>query len=94
MGHPRLNITQEQLEHLLNLGFSGPSIAEIIGVSPVRRRVCEYGLSIRTLYSVITDQELDRLVSEIKKLWLPINERSLITSRASSETSMYQRITT
>ena len=69
VGRPKLNITQEQLEHLLVLGFSGPSIADLLGVSlsTVRRRMSEYRLSIRSLYSVISDQELDKIVSEVKK---------------------------
>ena len=68
VGRPRLHITQDQLEHLLSLGFSGPSIADVLGVSlsTVRRRMNDYGLSIRSLYSAVTDQDLDRIVSGIK----------------------------
>lgn len=69
VGRPRFNITQEQLEHLLSLGFSGPRIAEVLGVSlsTVRRRMNDYNLCIRSLYSVVTDEDLDRIVSDIKQ---------------------------
>ena len=69
IGRPKLNVTQEQLEHLLALGFSDPNIANVLGVSlsTVRRRMSEYGLSVRALYSVISDQDLDRVVAEIKE---------------------------
>ena len=68
-GRPRLDIKQEQLEYLLHLGFNCPKIAEMLGVSlsTVRRRMSEFGLSVTALYSTVTDQELDSLVSEIKE---------------------------
>ena len=57
VGRPKLNITHEQLEHLLAVGFSGPNVTDVLGVSlsTVRRRMSEYGLSVRALYSVISD---------------------------------------
>ena len=66
-GRPRLDIRREQLEYLLH--FTCPKIAEIIGVSlsTVRRRMTDYGLCVRALYSDVTDQEPDSLVSTIKK---------------------------
>ena len=68
-GRPKLDIKQEQLEHLLNMGFHCPKIAEVLGVSlsTVRRRMSEFGLSVTALYSSITDHELDVLVSQIKR---------------------------
>ena len=70
-GRPRLDVRKEQLEYLLDMGFSGPQIATTIGVSlsTVRRRMAEYGLSVSALYSDITDQELDSIVQEIKVLF-------------------------
>jgi hypothetical protein len=67
-GRPRLNITKEQIEYLLNLGFSCPKIADVIGVSlsTVRRRMTEHGLSVKALYSSISDQELDYIAGQIK----------------------------
>ena len=68
-GRPKLDIRPEQLEHLLHLGFNCPKIAVVLGVSlsTIRRRMSEFGLSVTALYSTITDEELDLLVSEIKK---------------------------
>ena len=68
-GRPRLEIKQQQLEYLLQLGFSCPKIAGVLGVSlsTIRRRMSEFGLSITSLYSDVTDQELDLLVSQIKE---------------------------
>ena len=71
VGRPRLDIPKEQLEYLLSMGFSGPQISTAIGVSlsTIRRRMTEYGLSIGSLYSDVTDEELDQVVSEIKVLF-------------------------
>ena len=70
-GRPRLDVRKEQLEYLLDMGFTGPQIATTIGVSlsTVRRRMTEYGLSIKALYSDITDHQLDSVVEEIKVLF-------------------------
>lgn len=67
-GRPKLEIRRDQLEYLLNIGFSCPKIAAIIGVSlsTIRRRMTEYDLSVTGLYSTITDDELDTIVREIK----------------------------
>ena len=68
-GRPRLDISREQLEYLLHLGFSCPQVALVMGVSlsTVRRRMSEYGLSITALYSTISDEELDMLIMQIKE---------------------------
>ena len=67
-GRPRLDIRQQQLEYLLHLGFTCPQIAMLMGVSlsTIRRRMSEYGLCVTALYSTITDQELDVLITQIK----------------------------
>jgi hypothetical protein len=66
---PKISISLEQLEHHLQIGFSCPKIADIFGVSvsTVRRRMAEYGFSISSLYSSITDEELDFLVAQIQR---------------------------
>ena len=67
-GRPRYNISQQQLEHLLNLNFDCPTIAKMLGVSlsTVRRRMAEYHLSVNSCYSTMNDDELDGIVREIK----------------------------
>ena len=67
-GRPRLDISNDQLQYLLELGFSCPQIANVLGVSlsTVRRRMTDYNLSVSAQYSQITDQELDAIVKDIK----------------------------
>ena len=67
-GRPKFDISEEQLQHLLQLQFTCPKIAYLLGVSlsTVRRRMTEYGLSVSALYSEISDVELDRLINEIR----------------------------
>ena len=71
VARPSLDIPKEQLEYLLAMGFSSPQISNAIGVSlsTVRRRMTRYGLTIGSLYSDVTDEELDSIVSEIKVLF-------------------------
>ena len=71
VGRPHLDVLKEELEYLLSMGFSGPQISTAIGVSlsTVRRRIAQYGLTVGDLYSDVTDQELDQIVSETKLLF-------------------------
>jgi len=69
VGRPRFEITREQMNFLVESGFTGPQIASIIGVSlsTVRRRMAYFGLSIGVQYTSVMDSELDDLVREIKQ---------------------------
>ena len=69
-GRPIFHIGKEQLEYFLQHGFTGPDIAAMLGVSlrTVRRRISNFGLSIRGLY--LSDVELDPLVTEICSAFL------------------------
>ncbi len=64
-GRPKFEITQQQLEYLLN--FSCREVSDNLGVSlrTIRRRMTEYGLSVSSLYSNLSDGDLDVLVSQI-----------------------------
>jgi transposase len=68
-GRPRLDIRQDQLEYFLELGFTCPRIASMLGVSlrTIRRWMSESGLSVRNLYSTISDEQLDILVRLIQQ---------------------------
>lgn len=68
VGRPGFDVSLQQLFFLVENGFSVPQISDMIGVSvrTVRRRVSEFGLSIRAQYSTITNDELDRLVREFQ----------------------------
>ena len=68
-GRPTLLISEEQLTFLVESNFTVPQIATVLGVSvrTVRRRMTDYGLSIRMQYAVLSDQELDGIVSAIQE---------------------------
>ena len=79
-GRPIFHIGKEQLEYFLQHGFTGPDIAAMLGVSlrTVRRRISNFGLSIRGLYSNLSDVELDPLVTEICSAFPDIGYRRLL----------------
>ena len=68
IGRPRFVIQEELLEQLLEMNFNCNVIAKLLGVSlrTVRRRMEEYGLSVRSRYSTISDENLDQLVMHLK----------------------------
>ena len=68
VGRPTFCIPRNQLAYLLENRFTCPRIADILGVSlrTVRRRMTEYNLSIHMLYTALTDDQLDGIVSEIQ----------------------------
>ena len=66
VGRPKFDIACDQLQHLLQNGFSVPDIANLLDVS-VRRRMTCFGLSVRETYSQISDDELEDLVREIQQ---------------------------
>ena len=66
-GRPKLNIRKEQLEYLLDLDFSVATIARLYNVSKrtMHRRMSEYGFSISSRYTEISDDDLDETVREV-----------------------------
>nr|XP_055057374.1 uncharacterized protein LOC129441711 isoform X2 [Misgurnus anguillicaudatus] len=67
-GRPKAVIGCEYLTSLLEMNLPVRCIASLLGVSErtVHRRLAEFNLSVRSLYSSLTDSELDTLVSSIK----------------------------
>ena len=67
-GRQRMAISPDYLCNLLELNLSVPCVAKLMGISrsTVYRRMAEYDLSIKALYSTLTDEELDQCVREIK----------------------------
>ena len=72
-GRPKFEISEEQLQYI---HFTCPKIASLLGVSlcTVRRRMTEYGLSVTSLYSDISENDIDEVVDQIRafvpQLWL------------------------
>lgn len=67
-GRPKAIIGREYLVSLLEMNLPVRCIASLLGESErtVHRRLAEFDLSVRSLYSSLTDNELDILVSNIK----------------------------
>ncbi|KAJ8270423.1 hypothetical protein GJAV_G00114410 [Gymnothorax javanicus] len=66
-GRPAVYIPWETLEGYLLQGFKVNEIAELFGLCPmtIHRRMRENGLRVSDMYSQMTDQELDEIISEI-----------------------------
>ena len=78
-GRPPFLIPRNQLAFLLETRFTVPQIAGILGVSvrTIRRRMSEYGLSVHSLYTQLSDQELDEIVSDIQTLFPTCGNRQM-----------------
>ena len=80
VGRPYFQIPREQLSYLIQNAFSVPQIADMLDVSirTVRRRMDEYGLSIRAQYCCLSDSELDGIVREIQSHFAMCANRQMI----------------
>lgn len=69
VGRPKFEVPWHQLEYLLKAGFSVPQIAHLIGVSisTVRRHMTCYDLSVRSMYTPLSDEQLDSLISDAQR---------------------------
>jgi len=70
-GRPKFIISEDKLSRLLDMNFDCPTITRLFGVSlrTVRRRMTEYGFSVKSTYSSISEQELDQLVLQFKQYY-------------------------
>ncbi|KAJ7380632.1 hypothetical protein OS493_006967 [Desmophyllum pertusum] len=68
LGRPRYFLSREQLEFLLSLGFNKTQLSVMLGMSTrtIQRQMAEYRLSSRN-YSDLSEEELDRMVTEIQQ---------------------------
>lgn len=66
-GRPRFNLPEDQLQFLLERGFTIPDISRMLSVSvrTIERRLHDFGLSAAQTYSHIDDESLDRITQEI-----------------------------
>ena len=78
-GRPRFDVPRNQLACLLEVRFTVPQIADILGVSvrTVRRRMAEYDLSVHILYSQLSDQQLDGIVREVQNQFPTCGNRQM-----------------
>ena len=67
VGRPRFEVSRAQLEYLLQNGFSGTQIAEMLAISlsTVRQRMRAFNLSVKDLYSSLSEEELDSTLQNI-----------------------------
>ncbi|KAK7880188.1 hypothetical protein WMY93_033145, partial [Mugilogobius chulae] len=68
-GRPRITISTDGLEQLLESGLPVTTISSLLGISrsTLFRRMADNNLSVSGMYSKCTDEELDDLVSRIKE---------------------------
>ncbi|XP_068742975.1 uncharacterized protein [Montipora capricornis] len=92
-GRPSFQIPQEMLEDLRGFGFSWQTIADILGVSrwTIYRRVQEYGLKSMTDFSLMSDGELDNIISEYMNQHGKTTGQSYITGYLRSKGLRVQR---
>lgn len=66
-GRQRMIVSSEHIQHLLEINLPASSIAKRLGISrsTLYRRMHEFSLSVRTLYSTLSDEELDQNVRQI-----------------------------
>ena len=67
-GRPKICLTPGMLNYFFSHGFSATTTAMLLQVSlsTVRRRMCDFGMRVRDRYSVISNQELDRIVTLVQ----------------------------
>ena len=83
VGRPKFEITREQINFLVENGFTGPQIASLIVVSlSTVRRMVYFGLSIGAQYSSIT-VNLQMCTCKWLLTVKPLSTRKLICSRCS-----------
>ena len=71
LGRPRMEISREQLEYLVENDISIPDIAQVLGVSvsTVKRRLREFGISSTERKTPISDTDLDAAVQGIQRMF-------------------------
>ncbi|KAJ8388901.1 hypothetical protein AAFF_G00126570 [Aldrovandia affinis] len=68
MGRPKLSVSKDHLQELIEMDLSVPCISKMLGVSvhTINRRIQVWGFNVRNTYSQLNDDELDNLVCTIK----------------------------
>ncbi|KAI2644132.1 Armadillo repeat-containing protein 6 [Labeo rohita] len=68
-GRPKFIVSEEMLSRLIEMSLPVSCIANILGVSQstIFRRMLDFGLSVKTTYSTLSDNELDNAILAIKR---------------------------
>ncbi|KAI7802455.1 uncharacterized protein LOC130563201 [Triplophysa rosa] len=68
-GRPKFIVSEEMLSRLIEMSLPASCIANILGVSQstLFRRMRDLGLSVKTTYSTMSDNELDNAILSIKR---------------------------
>ena len=94
-GRPAYNITKDQLLFLVSSGFNVPQISSLLNVGKrtIERRLHEFGISINTTFSSLSNHELDAIVQDIVHEFPNIGYRRLIGFlRARGKNVQQQRV--
>ncbi len=77
-GRPEVSINQEQLRYLVEQGFSAGDMGVMFCCSKrtILRRTRKFGIILRN-YSLMSDDELDSIVSEVVSLFPRIGEKPI-----------------
>ena len=77
-GRPSYDISKEQLEALLDVGFNVGQIAEMlqVGKKTIERRMSQFGVSARS-FSDISNDDLDSAVGELKLFYPNLGSKAL-----------------
>ena len=67
-GRPKFDISYSLLKTLLEDEFAVPNIAGILGVSisTIRRRMTTFHLSVREMYTNISEDDLEKAIGDIQ----------------------------
>ncbi|XP_067266374.1 uncharacterized protein [Chanodichthys erythropterus] len=84
-GRPKILVEEQRLKYMLQAQLPVSCIATLMGVSKstIFRRMRDYELSVRDMYSSISDEELDSLVASVKNA-LPNSGYRMVRGRLES----------
>jgi len=79
MGRPAFDIPEDSLEYYVQCNFKTKQIAEIFNVSTrtIERRLQEYNLQIRSTYSSISDDELEKKILTVVSSFPMVGYRTI-----------------
>lgn len=101
VGRPKFVIPREQLVYMLDYDISVSDIAHALGVSKstIKRRLREYGISVRCQQEVLTDAALDELVRGVqeefpnagyRRVYSQLKSRSIKVTQSRVRESMHR----